>query len=96
MKCVIADLFTRTHGENSLARRLKGSAVHVAVGEASGDPFFRIGIDRSQVRDEFLPDLLCDRRLVMLELGKPSTQGAFTRGRYFVADRVIVVQVEHA
>ena len=46
MKRIIADLFARTHGENRLARRLKGSAVNVAVGESSGFPFFRIGIDR--------------------------------------------------
>ena len=67
MKRIIADLFTRTHGENSLARRLKGSVVHVAVGESSGLPFLRIGIEGSQVRDEFLPHRLCDRRSLILE-----------------------------
>ena len=80
MKRVVADLFTGTHGENRLARRLKGSAVHVAVGDASGFAFFRIGIDGSQVRDELLPDRLCDRRSVMLEPRQAGTQGAFTRG----------------
>src|SRR5712692_7456157 len=48
MKRIIADLVTCTHGENSLARRLNGSAVKVAVGESSGFAFFRIGIHGSQ------------------------------------------------
>ena len=96
MKRVIADLVTRTHGENSLARRLKGPAVKVGVGESPGFPFFSIGIDGSQMRDEFLPDRVCDRRSIMLELRQPGTQGAFTRCTDFVSDRVIVPQVEHA
>ena len=48
------------------------------------------------MRDEFLPDRLCDRRSVMLELRQPGTQGAFTRSGDFVSDRVIVTQVERA
>ena len=48
------------------------------------------------MRDEFLPDRVCDRRSIMLEPRKPGTQGAFARGRDFVADRVIVPQVERA
>ena len=46
MKRIVADLVAGTHGENSLARRLKRPAVNVAVGESSGFPFFRIGIHR--------------------------------------------------
>ena len=61
MKRVIADLFVRTHGENSLTRRLKRPAVYVAVGDSSRVPFVEIGVDRSQVRGEFLADRLCDR-----------------------------------
>jgi len=61
MKRIIADLFTRTHRKNSLARRLKGSVVNVAMVESARFPFFRIAIGRSQVRDEFLPDRVCDR-----------------------------------
>ena len=94
MKRIVADLFTRTHGENCLASRLKGPVVNVAVGESSGFPFFRSGIDGSQVRGELLSDRLCDRRSVMLEPRKARTQGAFTRSRDFVPDRVIVTQVE--
>ncbi len=96
MKRIVADLVAGTHGENSLARRLKGSAVNVAVGESSGFPVFRIGVRRSQMRDEFLPDRLCDRRSVVLEPREPGTQGAFTRRADFVSDRVIVPQVERA
>src|SRR5437773_10253619 len=96
MKRIVADLVAGTHGENSLARRLKGSAVHVAVGESSGFSLFRIGIDRSQMRDEFLPYGLRDRRLVMRKPRKPGTQGACPRGTDFVSDRVIVLQVERA
>src|SRR2546425_3020785 len=96
MKRVVADLFTHPHGENSLARRLKGSAVTVAVGEPSGFAFFRIDINRSQVRDEFLSDRLCDRRSVVFETRKPGTQGAFTRRGDFVSDRIIVTQVERS
>jgi hypothetical protein len=96
MKCIIADLFTRTHGENGLTRRLKGSAVNISVGESSVLSFFGIGIDGSQVRDEFLPDRLCERRSVMLEPRKSGAQGAFTRCGDFVTDRVIVTQVERA
>ncbi len=96
MKRIIADLITRTHGKNSLACRLKGSAVRVAVGESSGLPFFRIGIDRSQMRDELLPDRICDRRSITLKLRQTGTQRAFTRCTDFVSHRVIVPQVEHA
>src|SRR6266849_1732213 len=95
MKRIIADLVTRTHGKNSLACRLKGAAVKVAVGESSGFPFFRIGIDRSQMRDEFLPDCICDRRSITLKLRQPGTQRAFTCRTDFVSHRVIVLQVEH-
>src|SRR6266550_4587411 len=96
MECIIADLVAGTHSEHSLARRLKGSAVNVAVSESSGFPFFRILIRRSQMRDEFLPDRLCDWRSVMLKPRKPGTQGACTRCTDFMSDRVIVPQVERA
>ena len=96
MKRVIADLVARTHGEHGLARRLKGSAVKVAVGESSGFPVFGIGVHRSQMRDEFLPHRVGDRRSLPLEPRQTGTQGAFTRCADFVSDRVIVLQVEHA
>jgi len=71
MKRIIADLVAGAHRENSLARRLKGAAVKVAVGESSGFPFFGIGVHRSQMRDEFLPYRLCDGRPITLEFRKP-------------------------
>src|SRR5258705_6051753 len=96
MKRVVSDLVTRTHGENNLARRQKSSAVKVAVGEASVFSFFRSGIYRTQMRDEFLPDGICDRRSVTLELRQPGAQSAFTRCSDLVSDRVIVPQVQQA
>src|SRR2546428_9883001 len=53
MKRIVADLFTHPHGENSLARRLKGTAVTVVVGEPRSFAFFRLCINRYQVRDVF-------------------------------------------
>jgi len=67
MKRIVADLLARAHGENSLARGQNSLAVDIAVGELSGVPFFGMGIDGSQVRDEFQPDCLGGRRSVMLE-----------------------------
>ena len=61
MKRVVADLVAGTHGENRLARRLQGPAMNVVVGESSGFAFVRTVGDRAQMRDEFLPDRLCDR-----------------------------------
>ena len=94
MKGIVADLVAGAHGENRLARRLEGAAVNVAVGESSGVAFFRIGVHRSQMRDEFLPDRLGDRRSVVLEPRQPGAQGALARRTDFVADRVVVPQVE--
>jgi hypothetical protein len=88
-KRVIADLSIRTHGENCLARRLKGSAMNVAVAESCDLSFFRIGIDGSQGRDELLPDHLCDRQSMELERRKPGTQGAFTSSASFVVEHDI-------
>src|SRR5258707_7841224 len=93
MKRVVADLVAGPHGEHHLARRLKGPAVKVTVGESSG---FRIGISRSQMGSELQADRLGDGRLVMLERREPCTQGAFTRSAHLVPDRVIVPQVERA
>ncbi len=94
VKRVIANLFIRTHGENCLACRLKGSAAQVVVSVSSGFPIFRIAINGSQMGDEFLLHRFRHGRSVMLEFGEPGTQGAFTRSGDFVSDRVIVSQVE--
>ena len=67
MKSVIADLFTRAHVENRLARRLKSTVVKVVVGGSFGLPFSRIRIDRSQVRGKFLPHRLGRWRSIVLE-----------------------------
>src|SRR5438034_304321 len=96
MKGVIADLVIGAHGVNFLACRLEGPAVDVAVNRSSGFPFCGIGVRRSQMRDEFLPDRLGDRRSIVLELRKPSAQGAFTRRTDFMSDRVIVSKIERA
>ncbi len=96
MKGVVADLVPGAHGKNFLARRLKRAAMNVGVGESSGFSLFEIGLRRSQVRDEFLPHRLGDRRSIVLKLRKPGAQGALTCGTHFTSDRVIVSQVEHA
>ena len=56
----------------------------------------QLGVRGCQMRDEFLPDGLGDRRSVVLEARKPGTQGAFTRRTELPADRVVVLQIERA
>ena len=69
MKGIIADLLTRTHGDDGLARCLQGFAMNVAVAGTSSA--FLVGLNRPQMCDEFLPDRFGDRRLVVLDLRQP-------------------------
>ena len=96
MKRIVSDLFVRAHGENHVARRLYRRDVDVAMRESPGLPFFQIGLDRSQVGDEFLSDRVGDRRSITVEPFKSGTQRAFARRRDLVTDRVVVTQVERA
>ena len=96
MKRIIANLFTRTHVENRLARRLKGSVVNLAMGESSGFSFLSVAIDRSQVRGEFLPDRLSGRRSLVLDPREAGTQGTLTRSGDLLPDGVSVTQIERA
>jgi hypothetical protein len=60
MEGIVADLVAGAHREHGLARGVQSPAVNVAMCESSGLALLRIGIHRSQVRDEFLPDRLGD------------------------------------
>jgi hypothetical protein len=75
---------------------LNRPSVNLAMRQAPGVAFTRIDVSRPQMRHEFLPDGLGDRRVVVLESGQTGTQRTFTRGGDFVADRIAVVQVERA
>jgi hypothetical protein len=95
MKCSIADLFTRTHGENGLTRRREGSALNISVGESSGFRF--LGSASMDPRCAMNCCLTASaRRSLMLEPRKSGAQGAFTRCGDFATDRVIVTQVGRA
>jgi hypothetical protein len=96
VKGIVADLVAGAHRQDRLARRLEGPAVNIAVGQPPGVAGVRRGVLGSQVGDELLPDRIGDRRSVVLDPGQPGAQRAFARGADFMADRVIVPQVEPA
>ena len=72
------------------------AAVRCRCARIAGLACVALGVDRSEVRGEFLPDRVGGRRPIVVEAREPGLQRAFARRTHFVADRVVVTQIERA